>query len=221
MHTRHSSHYFIFIYPAHRLALSQSKGLLMSCRFLKMKTSSAFGLYLLEATLKQDFSMHLMKFQFWRAKTRDYGYRPQTQEEIAHWFDTVIDICTKVVLSGRSVSGQAKKLLRNNLRGLWTDAYSFNALEESVKKILKQGQWNDGWIAVREIINYDYKSFDDETKRRVSKLEALLRPNNLLEKARAFALSSSHGVFDGRRFDKERAPNGVRGHIRNNTPARC
>ena len=163
------------------------------------------GLFLLEATLKTSLFNSSHEFSF-GARPRDFGYRPQTQEEIARWFDTVIDICTRSVLSGRSISKQAEKMLEDNMRGLWIDACAFDAIEESVRKILGQGAWNGGWIAVRKTLQVSSKNSDDEVRDRLCRLEKLLRPGNLLEKARAFALSSSHGVFDLEdNFDKEEA----------------
>lgn len=153
------------------------------------------GLLLLDAALETwHFSAsHEFGFGAW---PRDYGYHPNTQEEIIHWFDVVIRICMRVVLSDRTISEQAKKLLANNLRGLWTKGGMLDALEDSAKKILDQGAWNDGWIAVRGIIRFDSKGFDDEARERLYALEKLLKPSTLLEKARTFALSGQRGNFD-------------------------
>ena len=102
------------------------------------------------------------------ARPRDYGYDPNTRGEIIHWFDTAIGISVRVALSGRPIAGQAKKLLANRLRGLWTKEGMYDVLEESARKILEQGAWNDGWIAVREIIRYDSNGFNDEVKEKTS-----------------------------------------------------
>ncbi len=154
------------------------------------------GLLLLGAALKTPRPFGASYEFGFGARSRDYGYHPKTREEIIHWFDTVIGICMRVALSDRPISGQAKKLLANNLRGLWTKGGMFEALEDLAKKILKQGAWNDGWIAVRKIIRYDSQGFNDEVKERLHKLEKLLKPNNLLEKARTFVLSNQHDTFD-------------------------
>ncbi len=153
------------------------------------------GLLLLDAALETWHFSASHEFGF-GARPRDYGYHPNTREELVHWYDTVIGVCMCVALSGRPISAQAKKLMANNLRGLWTKGGMFEALEESAKKILEQGAWNDGWIAVRGIIRYDSESFNGEIKERLLNLEKLLKPDNLLEKARTFALSDQHGTFD-------------------------
>lgn len=153
------------------------------------------GLILLGAALETWHFTSSHEFGF-GARPRDYGYHPNTREELVHWYDTVIGVCMRTVLSAHPISEQARKLLANKLRGLWTKGGMFEVLEESANKILEQGTWNDGWIAVRGIIRYDSKNFDDEVKERLHKLERLLKPNNLLEKARTFALSDQHGSFD-------------------------
>ena len=153
------------------------------------------GLLLLDAALESWHFGGAYEFGF-GARSRDYGYYPNTRREIIHWFDTAIGICTRVALSGRLTSGQAKKLLAKKLRGLWTKAGMYDALEESARKLLEQGAWNDGWVAVRGIIRIDSKGFNDEVKERLYKLEKLLKPGSLLEKARTFALSDQHGPFD-------------------------
>ena len=153
------------------------------------------GLLLLDAALEAWHFGAVYEFGF-GARSRDYGYYPNTRGEIIHWFDTAIGICMRVALSGRQISGQAKKLLVNKLRGLWTNAGMYEVLEEAAKDILDQGTWNDGWVAVRGIIRFDSKGFNDEVKERLYKLERLLRPDSLLEKARTFALSDQRGPFD-------------------------
>ena len=153
------------------------------------------GLLLLDAALEAWHFGAAYEFGF-GARSRDYGYYPNTRGEIIHWFDNVMGICMRVALSDRQMSGQAKKLLAKKLRGLWTKAGIYDALEEAARKILEQGAWNDSWIAVRGIIRLDSKSFDDTVRERLYKLERLLRPDSLLEKARTFALSEQRGHFD-------------------------
>jgi hypothetical protein len=153
------------------------------------------GILLLDSALESwDFSSSY-EFSF-GARPRDYGYYPRTGEEISRWFSAFIGICTRLALSGQPISGQARKLLSNNLRGLWRNAGMFDVLEESARQIQGQRAWNDGWIAVRGIIRYDSKGFNEEIKERTLRLERLLRPPDLLEQARTFALSDQHGSFD-------------------------
>ena len=153
------------------------------------------GLLLLDAALEAWHFGGAYEFGF-GARSRNYGYYPKTQGEIIHWFDTAIGICMRVALSDRLTSGRAKKLLAKKLRGLWTKAGMYDALEEATRKIQEQGTWNDGWIAVRGIIRIDSKGFNDEVKEKLYRLDKLLKPDSLLEKARTFALSDQRGPID-------------------------
>ena len=72
----------------------------------------------------------------------------------------------------------------------------YEALDKAAQNIHGQKAWNEGWLAVREIIQYDSKDFDKETSERLFRLEKLLKPANLLERARVFALSNQFDLFD-------------------------
>ncbi len=72
----------------------------------------------------------------------------------------------------------------------------YEALDKAAQNIHGQKAWNEGWLAVREIIQYDSKDFDKETSERLFRLEKLLKPANLLERARVFALSNQFDRFD-------------------------
>lgn len=157
--------------------------------------SQELGLSLLDAALETWHFSSSHEFGF-GARSRDYGYHPKTQEEIIHWYETFIDICTHLALSGQPIAKKAREILSDNLRGLWTKGGMFEVLENSAKQIQEQQAWNEGWIAVRGIIRYDSKGFKKEILERLYRLEKLLKPNDLLERARTFALSNRHHSFD-------------------------
>lgn len=153
------------------------------------------GILLLDASLETWHFSSVHEFDF-GARLRDFGYEPRTRQEYARWFGTLIGRCTRLALSGQPIAERAKKLLADNLRGLWTNAGMFDVLEESASQIQAKDPWNDGWIAVREILRYDSKNFNDAVRQRLDRLEKLLKPVNLLEQARTFALSDRHGSLD-------------------------
>ena len=158
-------------------------------------TIQELGLRLLDAALETWHFSAPHEFGF-GARPRDHGYYPKTNDDVDHWFNTYIEICTRLALSDRPLAAKAKILLSKNLRGLWTKGGMLFAIEQSASNLLKQGAWNDGWIAVRGIIRFDSKGFDDETRKRLFALEKQLKPTDLLEQARTFALSDQRGGFD-------------------------
>jgi len=159
------------------------------------KDKQELGLSLLDAALAASHFSSSHEFGF-GARPRDYGYDPKTREEIVRWYNTFIVICTRLALLHKPIAEQAKKLLANNLRGLWTKGGMFDAIEESARQIQEQKSWNEGWIAVRGIIRYDNKGLKKEFRERLHRLERLLKPVDLLEQARTFALSDQHGIFN-------------------------
>lgn len=158
------------------------------------KKRQELGFFLLDAVLEAwHFNAH-HDFSF-GARPRDFGYRPSSNKEFSQWFEAAISTCLHLALSEGEVSILARKVFANKLRTLWIKTGLFVQIENAVTKIQKQAVWNEGWIAVREIIRFDDDKFDEELKERTIKLEALLRPNSLLEKARTFALSNQHTIY--------------------------
>jgi hypothetical protein len=153
------------------------------------------GLFLLDAALETWHFSSFYEFDF-GARPRDYGYAPNTKEEIGRWFNIFIGIITRLALSSQPIGERAKKMLASNFPGFWTNVRMFDALDESATQIQAQKAWNDGWVAVRNTLRYDGKNFDKEVKKRLERLEKHLRPSDLLEQARIFALSDHHRSVD-------------------------
>jgi hypothetical protein len=153
------------------------------------------GLDLLSGSLEAWHFYPSHNFEF-GARPRDFGYHPRTRDEVVVWFNTFINICTDLALLGQPIALEARKLLADKMRGLWIRGEMYDSLEESAEKIHKQKAWNDGWLAVREIIRLDSKSFDEEVLEKLLRLEKFLKPANLLERARIFALSDQFDHLD-------------------------
>jgi hypothetical protein len=152
------------------------------------------GLYLLEATLEAWHFTSSYDFRF-GARSRDYGCLPKTSKEIEHWYETFIDICTRLAISDKSVAEKAKKILGDKLRGLWINTRMFEILENSAKQIHKKQPWNEGWTAVKNIIKFDAKRFSKKVTERIKGLENILRPNSLYELVRTYVFSNQHISF--------------------------
>ena len=153
------------------------------------------GLYLLDSALKACQCISFQRPSF-GARPRDFSYQPKTGNEVFHWYETFIGICTRLALSGGLIAQKAKKVLSDNLYDLLTKAEMFKVLEASAKQIHKQQAWNEGWITVRGIIQSDSKDFKNEILEKLHRLEKLLKPNDLLERARTFALLNQDYIFN-------------------------
>jgi len=153
------------------------------------------GLFILDATLETWHFSSSHDFSF-GARPRDFGYYPKTREEYINWFETFIGICGNIALSGKPVAGKAQKIISDKMRGLWSNAHMYDVLEKLAAQIHKQYPWNEGWIAVRGIIKYDRKGMEKDVIKRLYKLEDYLKPDNLLERARTYALLKTSTSFE-------------------------
>jgi hypothetical protein len=166
------------------------------------------GLFLMDAALE---SWHFSSYQehYFGARSRDLGYMPKTRNDIIHWYEIFIEICTRIALSNLPIAPKARKILSGNLRGLWTKSGMFEILENSAKQLHNQKAWNDGWIQIRKIIRYDSKTLEKNILERLHNIEQLLKPINLLELARTFAFSDQTLTFDlGDDFDDHNSSSG-------------
>ncbi|MBD2704872.1 hypothetical protein IC229_29845 [Spirosoma sp. BT702] len=147
------------------------------------------GLLLLATILKTQSFNSIYEFEF-GAHPRDYGYLPKTQEEITHWYSSVIDKCVKIILSNDPLSNEIKQILANNFRGLWTKAGMHNELYDATLKITNMGPWNEVWLEVRTIMYFDKENINAE----LLKLNEILEPQDLVERIRTYALSK-RGIY--------------------------
>ncbi len=159
------------------------------------QSKQELGVHLLDAALETWHFSLSYDFGF-GARLRDFGYEPETREDVINWYETFISLCMRQALQGKPIDQKARKVLSDHLRGLWTNAGMYDAVENAIIKIHKKQAWNEAWIAVRGIIRYDSNSFKKEILERLHRLENLLKPNALLERARTFALLDTQYTFD-------------------------
>jgi len=161
----------------------------------KSDNEQKLGLLLLSAALETEHFIGHYSFEF-GAHSRDYGYFPKTRDEIYIWYAEFIRLSEAVAASSKSLADKIKTLLAESFRGLWMRAGMFDELERVAKSFIKKGSWNEGWIAVRSTIRFDGKRVDKKLPARLVKLEELLKPISLLERARTYALSGNRNSLD-------------------------
>jgi hypothetical protein len=158
------------------------------------------GIKLLEAALETHnfWTSHTNTFG---ARPRDFGYYPNTKQEIVEWYRIYLAICKRIALLDTPIAIAAKRVLANQLGGLWSIGVDFDQefldyLGNSVIQIHNQTPWNEGWISVKGIIRYDGKQMEQQSLSKLKELSQRLEPVNLLEQARTYALSDRHINFD-------------------------
>ncbi|HZZ80963.1 MAG TPA: hypothetical protein VFE62_20850 [Gemmataceae bacterium] len=153
------------------------------------------GIAALDAMLECDhFSSHY-DFQF-GAHSRDYGYQPKTYGDLTNWYKTAFAVAQEFALSSQPAASAVRATIAGNFRGLWTRVGLRDELEAVAAKFAEQGFWKDGWLAVKLTRHYDEKDKASDNYGRLSKLEQLLGPDDLVQRARGrvFASKSFYDV---------------------------
>jgi hypothetical protein len=154
------------------------------------------GFSLLKEALKASRFISHYSFTF-GARTRDFGFQPDSRDEKKEWFATFISFAKDLILSGHELSSDAKELLANKFRELWNNAEIFDELEEIAKEILENDSWKEGWVAVRSTIRFNKNDMGPELLGRLYTLEQELKPTDLEEQVKLYAFAKpAHSLSD-------------------------
>ena len=171
--------------------LMLTDGLLRSAKSALQK----LGADVLAATLETDHFSSGYLFEF-GARSRDHGYFPKTQADVAHWFTSAIKLAEDVATSNLPAAPLAQKALSTSFRGLWSHVERFDDLERISRTLAGNGFWRDGWIAARQTRLYGSKDLSPDSVKRLSALEEFLRPKDLVNKVRGIVLEAKGGSLD-------------------------
>ncbi len=160
------------------------------------------GFSLLSSALETGFFGTGREFEF-GARSRDFGWQPKNLDEKITWYRTFIEICVGVALSEHSLSDHAGKLLAENFRGLWKSAVCYGLLEETAKKLHKQKPWIEGWLAVKETIQFDGDRYSPEVLEKIENIERYIRPKMLYDRILSYVLSKQPYESDCYRIKDE------------------
>ncbi|WFU15989.1 hypothetical protein [Bradyrhizobium sp. CB3481] len=151
------------------------------------------GLKSLNAVLKTDHFSSSYGFEF-GARSRDYGYYPPNGKNVKDWFGAVLQLIQPLALSDDPAGAGVRSSLARKFRGLWSNAGQADALEALMRDIGKKGFWREGWVAVRQARIYDGERMSAEIRERLTALEELLRPKDLVDKVKGVVLGSGKSV---------------------------
>lgn len=155
-------------------------------------TKQKLALALLRAGLEsQHFSSHY-GFDFGALK-RSYGWHPRTFEEIQEWYRLFINIAVDLGKATTSLGSDARALLGNAFRGLWSDARMHDVLTDASRELAAVDGWPDGWIGIRNTLHWDKERLDSTSMDQLRVLEQELAPRELLAIIKAKVLS--RGTF--------------------------
>lgn len=129
------------------------------------------------------------------ARSRDYGWRPQTQSEVLNWFMPVLNY-TQHLACSEQFGAHARSILGKKFRGLLVKAKLLNELGRVTHNILAHTPWPEGWIAVRNCLRLGNQTLLEEERARLHELELALRPKDLYEMSRTYVFSEPWSALD-------------------------
>lgn len=147
-----------------------------------------YAIEALSAMLKTEHFHTSRGFNF-GARSRDYGWQPRTQDELADWYHTAIRFAREIIFSASPLGPRVKEIIAKSFRGLWVKAFIYDQLENLVKDLAAQDGWSDGWIAIRTTIRFHINRMPPAAASRLRLLELELHPNELAQKVRAYVMS--------------------------------
>ena len=153
------------------------------------------GIMALKAALEGSYFSAFDNFEF-GAHSRDYGYWPTTREAASHWFGLTLTLAGTLACSDSLCAPQARGALAEEFRSLWTGAQMYEELEQVCNAISKKMFWREGWIAIRHTIYYDSHGFSFDISARLTSLEELLRPKDLVQEVRSIVFSNLSIALD-------------------------
>ncbi len=174
---------------------------------------SKLALLLLRAGLEsQHFSSHY-SFDFGALK-RGYGWYPRTLKETQDWYGLFIQIAVDLGKTTTVFGADARAILGGAFRGLWGDARMEEALTGAARELALIDGWPDGWIGIRNTLQWDKKHIDPTSLDRLKALEKEIVPRDLQAKIQAKVLSrGSFGVALDDEFEDDSPMDGyVKAH---------
>lgn len=136
------------------------------------------------------------------ARPRDFGWQAPTYGDIWNWYTDAVSLAVQLSADPNK-RPEIKRIVSGALRGILGIEACLGAIEAAAEDFLKDGEWIDGWLAIRGAIRFDGDGWRAEVKDRISALEAKLRPSDPLNVARAYVIEGRGSGFDLLDGDKE------------------
>jgi hypothetical protein len=144
----------------------------------------ALGIKALSSMLTSQKIFASDQFDF-GARSRDSGYHPKSQAELATWFNSALKLVEAFSSPASSEYDAIKRIFAERFPLLWgvTDDLCDHLSELSLV-FACNGFWEDGWAAIEKVIRHNY-SLSLESLAKLDKLEKFLCPKDLVTEVRS------------------------------------
>jgi hypothetical protein len=161
----------------------------------------ALGIAGLKVVLEAWHFNSVSNFDF-GACPRDFGYWPRTTQDVQYWFAATLKLVEAVACGEGLVAPDARAAVAGMFRGLWHSGGVHDELATLCRKITKLRFWPEGWLAVRQMLDYDSKGIEAERLVQLVGIEQDLRPADLSQKVRSIVLSTRLRGVDFEDFEE-------------------
>lgn len=184
-----------------RATIEQRLGVLESLLNSFDPKRRALGVAGLKAALEAWHFSSMSNFDF-GARPRDFGYWPRTPQEVQHWFADTLKLIERLEHHNCPAASDTRAALAEHFRGLWHRGGVHNELSALCREITTLRFWPEGWLAVRQTLDFDGKGMEPEFLAQLVSIERDLRPTDLLQKVQSIVLSTQLQGIDFDDFEE-------------------
>ncbi len=123
------------------------------------------------------------------ARPRDWGWQPKINKDTWDWYKDAVALLLE--LTPQEV---AREILAKEWSGLWRCLGSRDALISTARLFTQTRPWVAGWIASRKCLRYDGHEMPTDIRAELERLAALLKPTDLLNRARAVVIEPMYDI---------------------------
>lgn len=153
------------------------------------------GFKSLEAMLQTSGFSSFHSFEF-GGRSRDYGWHPKRRQDVVHWFQSVVALCSSHDVRNDANSRRVRTILGTYLRNLWTEAELQDEVEAICREFHERRFWPEGWTGIRSIRRWREEPLPAEEDAKLARIEATLSPQTLVEQVRSRVLRSVRDAYD-------------------------
>lgn len=150
---------------------------------------------LLRAGLTSDHFSSGLGFEF-GARSRDFGWRPQTDEQVRDWYGRWINLAVQFASGDSEHARSAGAILGRSIRFLWGNTNTDDLLRQAAEDLSAGRGWPEGWLGVRQTLYYKRSELDHASKEALREIEAILAPPDLEAEVRARVLAGNGPCID-------------------------
>ena len=162
--------------------------------------NNRIGLTMLEAMMQAQPSWTSFYNVRFGVRHRSPGWYPDIQEQ-QQWYVSAIDLGRAFALSGKPLAPRARVLIGDYLWKMLRfceKSVRVRVLEkvekETADQLLDNGDWPEGWLALRQVLVSDMTDMPAEFAGRVETLAGRLAPANLETRIRAYVVMAPRDI---------------------------